>query len=56
MAKLYCVRDLYCFRFGVNSSLAAIMVERNTGAEIIAYYVIPGFASAGCAVYDDWDP
>ena len=41
MKKLDCVRDGHCFHIVINSLLAAIMVERNTGAETIASSVIP---------------
>ena len=56
MTKLNCIHDGNHFFIGIYSSLAAIMVEINTGAETIATYVVPGFAPAGFVVYDDWDP
>ena len=56
MTKLECVRDGNCFRLGINSSLTAIIVEPNTGAETIASSVIPGFASAWFVVNDERDP
>ena len=56
MAKLYCVCDLQCFHFIINSSLAEIIVKSNTGAETIASSIIPGFLLAGFVVYDDWGP
>ena len=56
MTKLECVRDRYCFRLGTNSSLAEIMVDRNTVDETIASSVIPEFDSAWFVVNDDRDP
>ena len=56
MTNLDRVCDGHCFRLGINSSLAAIMVERNTGTETIASSVIPGFALAWFVVNDDSDP
>ena len=56
MTKIDCVRDEHCLGFGVNSSLVAIMVERNTSAETIASSVIPGFPSAWFVVNGDRYP
>ena len=50
MMKLDCVCDGNQFCLGIYSSLAAIMVERSTGAETISSSIIPLFASAWIVV------
>ena len=56
MTKLDCVRDGQLFFLGINSLLAAIMVECSKGAEIISSSVIPWFVLAWLVVNNYRDP